>query len=104
MGEIIGWGILGARSLVSRLAFFFFVGLVFLVGFFFNLRNEQSIVVDYIVGSGSFRVSWIVLISMLSGVATALVFLFPFYLRNILNIKRLNKRIKKSSLQSPSMK
>jgi len=91
-------------SLVSRLIFVSFVGLLFIVGFFFNLRNEQSIVVDYIVGSGSFRVSWVVLVSMLTGGAVALVSLFPFYLRNILNIRRLNRRIKKSTLQPVSMK
>ena len=78
--------------MVLRLFFSSFVILVFLLGFVFHLKNEQTVLVDFIFAEVAFKVSWIVLVSMFLGsLLTALSFL-PAYLKNSAKIWQLEKR------------
>ena len=54
---------------------------VFLLGFVFHMKNEQTVLVDYIFSEGSFKVSWIVLISMLTGSLLAALTILPACLK-----------------------
>ena len=87
-------------SLFSHLIFIFLIGLVFLTAFLFHLRNEQVIFIDYIYATGNFKISWIVMGSMLTGILITLLSLFPAYLKNLLTILRLKRRKGKSLIDT----
>ena len=54
---------------------------VVFIGFVFHIKNEQTVLVDYIFSEGSFKVSWIVLISMFTGSLSAILSVLPTYLK-----------------------
>ena len=58
------------------------------------MKNEQTVLVDYIFSEGSFKVSWIVLISMLTGSLLAVLTILPAYLKNAAKIWQMKKKHK----------
>tara|TARA_B100001939_G_scaffold272301_1_gene240044 strand:- start:223 stop:423 length:201 start_codon:yes stop_codon:yes gene_type:complete len=58
------------------------------------MKNEQTVLVDYIFSEGSFKVSWIVLISMLTGSLLAVLSILPAYLKNAAKIWQMKKKHK----------
>ncbi len=66
----------------------------FLLGFVFHIKNEQTVLVDYIFSEGSFKVSWIVLISMFTGSLLAILSILPTYLKISAKIWQLKKNHK----------
>ena len=80
--------------MLSRLIFFTLIVSFFLLGFVFHMKNEQTVLVDYIFSEGSFKVSWIVLISMLTGSLLAVLTILPAYLKNVAKIWQMKKKHK----------
>ena len=81
--------------MLSRLIFSTLIVLFFLVGFVFHMKNGQTVQVDYIFSEGSFKLSWVVLISMLAGSLLAAITILPVYLKNAAKIWRMTKKYKK---------
>lgn len=81
--------------MVSRLIFFTLIVSFFLLGFVFHLKNEQTVFVDYIFSEGSFKVSWVVLVSMIAGSVIAALTILPVHLKNSAKIWQINKKHKK---------
>ena len=67
--------------MLSRLISSTLIVSFFLLGFVFHIKNEQTVLVDYIFSEGSFKVSWIVLISMFTGSLLAILSILPTYLK-----------------------
>ena len=80
--------------MLSRLIFSTLIVSFFLLGFVFHMKNEQTVLVDYIFSEGSFKVSWIVLISMLTGSLLATLTILPAYLKNAAKIWQMKKKRK----------
>ena len=80
--------------MLSRLIFSTLIVSFFLLGFVFHMKNEQTVLVDYIFSEGSFKVSWIVLISMLTGSLLAVLSILPAYLKNAAKIWQMKKKHK----------
>ena len=80
--------------MLSRLIFSTLIVSFFLLGFVFHMKNEQTVLVDYIFSEGSFKVSWIVLISMLTGSLLAALAILPAYLKNAAKIWQMKKKRK----------
>ena len=80
--------------MLSRLIFSTLIVSFFLLGFVFHMKNEQTVLVDYILSEGSFKVSWIVLISMLTGSLLATLTILPAYLKNAAKIWQMKKKPK----------
>ena len=78
--------------MVSRLISSTLIVSFFLLGFVFHIKNEQTVLVDYIFSEGSFKVSWIVLISMFTGSLLAILTILPTYLKISAKIWRLKKK------------
>ena len=86
--------------MLSRLIFSTLIVLFFLVGFVFHMKNGQTVLVDYIFSEGSFKVSWVVLISMLTGSLLAALTILPGYLKKAGKIWQMKKKYKKASSNS----
>ena len=80
--------------MLSRFIFSTMIVSFFLLGFVFHMKNEQTVLVDYIFSEGSFKVSWIVLISMLTGSLLAVLTILPAYLKNVAKIWQMKKKHK----------
>ena len=80
--------------MLSRFIFSTLIVVFFLLGFVFHMKNEQTVLVDYIFSEGSFKVSWIVLISMLTGSLLATLTILPAYLKNAAKIWQMKKKRK----------
>ncbi len=80
--------------MLSRFIFSTLIVSFFLLGFVFHMKNEQTVLVDYIFSEGSFKVSWIVLISMLSGSLLAVLTILPVYLKTAAKIWQMKKKHK----------
>ena len=80
--------------MLSRFIFSTLIVSFFLLGFVFHMKNEQTVLVDYIFSEGSFKVSWIVLISMLTGSLLAVLTILPAYLKNVAKIWQMKKKHK----------
>ena len=80
--------------MLSRFIFSTLIVSFFLLGFVFHMKNEQTVLVDYIFSEGSFKVSWIVLISMLTGSLLATLTILPAYLKNAAKIWQMKKKHK----------
>ena len=80
--------------MLSRFIFSTLIVSFFLLGFVFHMKNEQTVLVDYIFSEGSFKVSWIVLISMLTGSLLAALTILPAYLKNSAKIWQMKKKYK----------
>ena len=80
--------------MLSRLISSTLIVSFFLLGFVFHIKNEQTVLVDYIFSEGSFKVSWIVLISMFTGSLLAILSVLPTYLKISAKIWQLKKNNK----------
>ena len=80
--------------MLSRLIFSTLIVSFFLLGFVFHMKNEQTVLVDYIFSEGSFKVSWVVLISMLTGSLLAALTILPGYLKKAAKIWQMKKKRK----------
>ena len=80
--------------MLSRFIFSTMIVSFFLLGFVFHMKNEQTVLVDYIFSEGSFKVSWIVLISMLTGSLLAALTILPACLKNAAKIWQMKKKHK----------
>ncbi len=80
--------------MLSRLISSTLIVSFFLLGFVFHIKNEQTVLVDYIFSEGSFKVSWIVLISMFTGSLLAVLSILPAYLKISAKIWQLKKKHK----------
>ena len=86
--------------MLSRLIFSTLIVSFFLLGFVFHMKNEQTVLVDYIFSEGSFKVSWIVLISMLTGSLLAALTILPAYLKNAAKIWQMKKKKHKNAFSN----
>ena len=82
--------------MLSRLIFSILIVSFFLLGFVFHMKNERTVLVDYIFSEGSFKVSWVVLISMLTGSLLAALTILPGYLKKAAKIWQMKKKYKKA--------
>ena len=80
--------------MLSRFIFSTMIVSFFLLSFVFHMKNEQTVLVDYIFSEGSFKVSWIVLISMLTGSLLAVLTILPAHLKNAAKIWQMKKKHK----------
>ena len=82
--------------MLSRFIFSTLIVLFFVLGLVFHMKNEQTVLVDYIFSEGSFKLSWVVLISMLAGSLLAALTILPVYLKNVVKIWQMKKKHKNS--------
>ena len=81
--------------MVSRLIVAVFTAFTAIMAFLFHVKNNTLISVDYVFGIGDFKISWIIIFSMLLGASIVLLSLIPFSFRQFLVLGRLRRERKK---------